>query len=140
MSKPNLFVSGVLWNRESVLALLPLIDCAPGSGCQKCCTHPKPIVAQEYEVERIAHFLGEDAEALKARMWDGALFALGTPCPYRTEGGCAIHPVRPVVCKYYPLQRVEVGGNPVVAVFTGWCGAGRRVIEQLEAWHRGERA
>ena len=49
--KVNLYVSGVQWGPESVLPLLPLIDCP--KGCSVCCTMPEPIVVHEEDIERI---------------------------------------------------------------------------------------
>ena len=127
----NLFVSGALWNRENVLAVLPLIQCRQ---CGACCKKCKPIVAQEYEVERIAKFLSKPPENLK-RGWakiDDWLWSLPSPCPYRDEEkGCLIYEMRPVTCKYFPIQRIDRDGMKFIGVTTGFCNAGAEVIKAL---------
>jgi len=131
----SLFVSGIRWDRASVLGLLPLIDCA---GCGDCCRIAKPIVIQEYEIERIALHTGEQPRLMKARLerLDAQLWSLPTPCPYqREDNSCAIHEVRMVVCRYHPLQRIFQNGDYVVGVANG-CEAGRRCVERLRSWQR----
>ena len=127
----NLFVSGALWNRENVLAVLPLIQCRQ---CGACCKKCKPIVAQEYEVERIAHRLGVRPRSLK-RAWEKVsddLWSLPTPCPYRDEEkGCLIYEARPVTCKYFPIQRIDRDGLKFIGVTIGFCDAGAEVIKRL---------
>lgn len=116
----NLYVSGVQWDRASVLALLPLIDC---KGCGKCCAIPRLV--QPQELERIAEHPNGTADP----SWVESI-----PCRFRSKAGCAVHPVRPVVCKYFPLARVEHEGHEVVAVAVEYCDAGRRAIAQLQEW------
>jgi len=130
----SLFVSGIRWDRASVLGLLPLIDCA---SCGLCCKTCKPIVVQEYEIERIALHTGEQPRHMKARLerLDSLRWSLPTPCPYqREDNSCSIHEVRMVVCKFYPLVRIYKDGEYVVAVARDWCEAGTRVVNQLQIW------
>jgi len=125
-----LFVSPVLWNGENVLALLPLIKCEQ---CGDCCRTVTPIVAQEYEVERIAQYLGIKSRKLK-RHWDkredGVYLVPSKPCMFLKDGKCSIHPARMVVCKYYPLQRVNYKGQECIAV-SAFCDAGSECIKWL---------
>lgn len=126
-----LFVSPVPWNRENVLTLLPLIDCKQ---CGECCRVVPRIVAQEYEVERIARHIGTRPRKLK-RKWkqreDGVWFVPAQPCMFQEGNSCSIHPARMVVCKYYPLQRVSQNGQECIGVF-GFCDAGEKCIEWLK--------
>jgi Fe-S-cluster containining protein len=114
-----------------VLALLPLIDCEQ---CGECCRTVPSIVAQEYEVERIARYIGVRPRKLK-RKWkkreDGVWFVPSQPCMFQEENACSIHPARMVVCKYYPLQRINQNGRECIGVF-GFCDAGSRCIEWLK--------
>lgn len=124
-----LFVSPVPWNRENVLALLPLIDCKQ---CGECCRTVPTIVAQDYEVARIAKYLGTRVRELK-RSWkrrNGAWAVPSQPCMFLKDNKCSVHPARMVVCKYYPLQRVEYHGQECIGVF-GFCDAGLKCIEWL---------
>lgn len=126
-----LFVSPVPWNRENVLALLPLIRCEHCGGC--CRTVPR-IVAQGYEVERIARHIGVRSRKLK-RSWeqrkDGQWLVPSRPCEFHKDGRCSIYPARMVVCKYYPLQRVNYKGQECIGVF-GFCDAGSECVKWLK--------
>lgn len=124
-----LFVSPVLWNRENVLALLPLIRCEQ---CGECCRVVSPIVAQGYEVERIARHIGVRPRKLK-RTWkrrNGVWLVPSLPCMFQKGNECSIHPARMVVCKYYPLQRVNYKGQDCIAI-SCFCDAGSECIEWL---------
>ena len=136
--KANLWVSGVKWEKASVLTLLPLIDCVPG--CKLCCTEPHPIAVQEWEVERIAKRLEKRSGVVKRSLkpigeWE---WTLARPCSFLVdeEWHCSIYDDRPVVCKYYPLERIWMPQQEeyVIGVDTSWCKAGQRCIEQLKAW------
>jgi len=52
------------------------------------------------------------------------------PCMFLKDGKCSIHPARMVVCKYYPLQRVNYKGHECIAV-SGFCDAGSECIKWL---------
>lgn len=131
-------MSGIAWGRESVLGLLPLINCSPANGCARCCVRPSAVLVQNYEAERIAVYLGVPVREFTATLMpQGEHWALQTPCRFRSRRECSIWPVRPVVCKYFPLQRITFEGNAVVAVATEWCRAGAPCIAQLEKWMRG---
>lgn len=130
-------MSPVPWNRENVLALLPLIDCKQ---CGECCRSVPEIVAQEYEVERIARHIGVWPRKLKRR-WerreDGVWLVPSQPCEFLKGNKCSIHPARIVVCKYYPLQRINYKGQECIGVF-GFCDAGARCIEWLREKANGD--
>jgi len=134
----SLYVSEVQWSRESVLSLLPLIDCDPKNGCSRCCREARYIRVHEYEVDRIAAATGRSAERFKRKWRHGEEYRIPTPCEFLIKGkGCAIWEARPVACKYVPLQRIEHEGEIVVAVLTEWCDAGKPCIKQLIAWEEG---
>lgn len=113
-----------------MLALLPLIRCEQ---CGECCRVVSPIVAQGYEVERIARYIGARPRKLK-RSWerreDGMWLVPSQPCMFQEENACSIHPARMVVCKYYPLQRVNYKGQECIAI-SCFCDAGLECIERL---------
>jgi len=118
-----LYTSRVRWDRASVLALLPLIDCV---SCGECCRTCNPVVVQKQEAEHIP---------LKLERYTDDLWALPSPCPFRDDGlkMCRIYSHRPVVCKFYPLVRLYQDGDYVVSVAES-CEAGRRCVERLQLW------
>ncbi len=69
------------------------------------------------------------------RKWDKVregLWTIPSPCPFRSVAGCSIYKDRPVVCKYFPLQRVQHEGFEVVGISTALCDAGQKCIKYLQ--------
>ena len=76
--------------------------------CQSCCRHKK-IQVNPYEIARLARNLGLSTTEFTARYThdSGTLLrwnADGT-CVFLGDGGCGVHPDRPLVCRLYPLGR-----------------------------------
>ena len=78
--------------------------CQPG--CIQCCDKPGLVYLTEAEVLTIAEFVGletEEFEARYVRRCSGHLRLRSVKiCPFLTETGCSIHPVKPVQCRTYP--------------------------------------
>lgn len=84
--------------------------------CQACghCCQNKDIQLNPYEVVRLADFLGlSTGRFLDKFIRPGSpfLFFSGNndTCPFLTEQGCSVHPVRPLVCRLYPLGKYLSG-------------------------------
>jgi len=77
--------------------------------CQACgaCCHNKAIAVGPHEVERLAANRGLPAGEFRRLFTeeDGATL-LNRPdgsCVFLTEGRCAVHPDRPLVCRMFPI-------------------------------------
>jgi len=91
---------------SDIYALIPEFQCI--SGCTECCRNFGVPSRTRLENERIKKYL----------QWIGAEVgeAQGTTCPYVTEKGCAIYPVRPLTCRLYgtsPNYTCRLGARPV---------------------------
>lgn len=76
---------------DDLYDMLPDFICTPG--CIECCRNFGVPSRTPVEDERIKKFLAENnMEQPRAR---------GTTCPYVTEEGCSIYPVRPLICRVY---------------------------------------
>ena len=76
---------------EDLYQLIPEVKCIPG--CIECCRQFGVPSRTTVEDERIKKFLREQGrEPGQAR---------GTCCPYVSEAGCTIYPVRPLTCRLY---------------------------------------
>ena len=95
---------------EDIYDLIPELMCT--EGCYECCKNFGVPSRTQVEDERIKEFLREHA------MQPGE--AQGHTCPYLNEdlpeGGCSIHPARPLICRLYgtsPNYMCKMGVMPV---------------------------
>lgn len=76
---------------EDLYAMLPEVPCIPG--CTECCREFGVPCRTPVEDRRFRRFLEENRIPLGE--------ASGTCCPYVTETGCSVYPVRPFTCRLY---------------------------------------
>ncbi|SFM59789.1 YkgJ family cysteine cluster protein [Thermodesulforhabdus norvegica] len=76
---------------DDLYAMIPRVPCPPG--CITCCENFGVPSRTPVEDERIKAYLKEKGMSVKE--------ATGTRCPYVTERGCSIYPVRPFICRLY---------------------------------------
>ena len=80
---------------DDLYDLIPEMMCT--NGCYECCKNFGVPSRTQVEDQRIKEFLREHS------MQAGE--AQGHTCPYLDEGlpegGCSIHPVRPLICRLY---------------------------------------
>ncbi|MBW1982404.1 MAG: YkgJ family cysteine cluster protein [Deltaproteobacteria bacterium] len=76
---------------DDLYQLIPDFMCTPG--CHECCRSFGVPSQTKAEAERIKQFLLERGRKPQP--------AQGTTCPYLTEEGCSIYPVRPLICRLY---------------------------------------
>ena len=91
---------------DDLYQLIPPFQCK--EGCTECCKRFGIPSRTPIEDERIKKFLA--AQGLSPGI------AVGTRCPYVTETGCSIYPVRPLICRIYgtsPNYRCIMGLSPV---------------------------
>jgi uncharacterized protein len=92
---------------EDVYSLLPDFKCDPG--CIECCRNFGVASRTLVEDNRIREYLrGQGREPLPTR---------GTTCPYVSEQGCTIYPVRPLICRLYgtsPSYQCIMGVKPLI--------------------------
>lgn len=97
--------------------------CIPG--CTACCEQKGWVYLTESDLERAARFLSLPAEEFERRYVVRTRHRLrlrkppGAQCHFLREGGCSIHPVKPVQCRLFPFwpELVEDRRN--------WKSAGR---------------
>ena len=72
-----------MWKRVE----LPVIQCKPN--CGQCCG---PVTCKESEFQAVERYAKEHGIVPLDQ---------GTTCPFYQNGGCAVYPVRPFVCKMF---------------------------------------
>jgi len=92
---------------EDLYGMLPEIQCTPG--CIECCRNFGIPSRTSVEDERLRAYLKAQGRELGQ--------AKGTTCPYVSEQGCTVYPVRPLICRLYgnsPNYRCKMGVRPVI--------------------------
>ncbi len=99
-------------------------DCGDCTGCFSCCQGMgESIVLDPYDVYRLTMGLHRSFEALlqdkiELNVFDGVILPNlkmtgdGEACAFlNEEGRCSVHPVRPGICRLFPLGRVYENGG-----------------------------
>jgi len=112
-------------------------ECQPG--CTECCTQRGFVYLAEGDAERIAAFLGmAPAEFERRYVYRTARQSrLRVPrdaqCSFLREGGCSIHPVKPVQCRIFPFWPELVESRREWKKTAGYCpGIGKGPLVQIE--------
>ncbi|SMC25022.1 Putative zinc-or iron-chelating domain-containing protein [Desulfacinum hydrothermale DSM 13146] len=91
---------------EDLYALIPEMQCI--DGCTDCCRRFGVPSRTPLEDARIRAYLEAQGRDMGS--------AQGTTCPYLSEHGCTIYPVRPFTCRLFgtsPNYRCPHGARPL---------------------------
>lgn len=116
-------------------------ECQPG--CTECCTQKGFVYLAEADVPRIAAFLGMAAAEFERRYVyrTARRLRLRVPrdaqCHFLREGGCSIHPVKPVQCRIFPFWPELVESRREWKRTAHYCpGIGKGPLVQIEVARR----
>jgi len=90
---------------EDLYELIPDFPCLPG--CTECCRVSAPPSRTSRENTRLIEYVQRQGVRPAPRQ-EG--------CPYRSDDGCVVHPVRPFICRLYgtsPNYPCRMGIRPV---------------------------
>lgn len=149
----KLYVSPIKWDMHLLLELMKLTDCGPNSsnaGCFRCCQEVTRVRVMEDEITPIARYLKKDPKRIRREWRDNpqpaghngeAIYHFSQPCQFLTKEGCSIYPVRPRVCRLFPLYRKDPEPGepypPRISVVFNLCNAGEPCVRQLRRWEVG---
>lgn len=91
---------------EDLYNLVPDVACTPG--CIECCRNFGVPSRTKVEDQRLKAFLRASGRELGE--------ARGNTCPYVSEKGCTVYPVRPLICRLFgtsPNYMCHMGVMPV---------------------------
>jgi Fe-S-cluster containining protein len=91
---------------EDLYAMIPQMECP--AGCTECCSNFGVPSRTRVEDERFKAYLKSRGREITQ--------AEGTTCPYVSEKGCTVYPVRPFTCRLYgtsPGYRCKMGVSPL---------------------------
>jgi Fe-S-cluster containining protein len=122
------------------------------SGCTKCCEQQGFVYLTEEDIPRLAEYLGvsqavfEQRYVYRTKNLQRLRVPRGKQCPFLNDGGCSVHPAKPLQCRAFPYWP-ELAGNKRNWEKVGkWCpgiGKGelvnialaREVAEEMKAGH-----
>lgn len=117
-------------------------QCQPG--CTECCTQKGFVYLAEGDAARIADFLGipepefERTYVYRTARRPRLRVPRDTQCSFLREGGCSIHPVKPVQCRIFPFWPELVESRREWKKTARYCpGIGKGELVQIEV-ARGE--
>ena len=91
---------------EDLYAMIPSFPCIPG--CIECCAKFGVPSRTQVEDERLKAYLKAQGRTFGE--------AKNGRCPYVSEKGCTVYPVRPFTCRIYgssPNFKCKMGAGPV---------------------------
>ncbi len=116
--------------------------CQPG--CTKCCEVTGYVYFTEADIRNAARFLGvtkaafekqyiyRTAHQRRMRKPKGKGAAQPAQCHFLKDGGCSIHPVKPVQCRLFPLWPELVGDRKEWCKTASFCpGIGKGELIQI---------
>ncbi len=112
-------------------------ECQPG--CTNCCTQKGFVYITEGDLARIAKFLKMPAAEFerryvyRTRHLQRLRMPRHTQCHFLREGGCSIHPVKPVQCRIFPFWPELAADKREWRKAAAWCpGIGKGELVQIE--------
>lgn len=108
--------------------------------CGACCTHEmsqqeRGIGLLEDELVRLVTLKDMKSQEFRAKYCRQSSASMDYPCPFYKPGGCSIYEQRPIVCRFFPLDGMEVDGEKVLGVQVV-CPGGLKAMTQLMIEHR----
>lgn len=110
------------------------------SGCTRCCEVSGYVYLSEDDVHRITGYLNMSQASFEAQYLyrTKKLRRLRKPqkkgleCPFLANGGCSIHPVKPVQCRLFPFWPELVADRQAWQRTAEWCpGIGQGKLIQI---------
>jgi Fe-S-cluster containining protein len=112
-------------------------ECQPG--CTECCRQEGFVYLTEADLLRAAQFLGMTAKAFERRYVYRTsnklrlLVPRDSPCHFLLDGGCSIHPAKPVQCGVFPYWPALVDSKREWKKAARFCpGIGKGPLIQIE--------
>jgi Fe-S-cluster containining protein len=123
-------------------------------GCTKCCEQQGFVYLTEDDIPRLAAYLGMTVPAFEQRYVYRTKNQrrLRVPrhaqCEFLHEGGCSVHPAKPLQCRSFPYWPELVGNKKNWKKTAAWCPGidkgdlvniqvARDIAEEMRAGHPG---
>lgn len=113
-------------------------ECQPG--CTACCEQRGQVHLTEADAANAAAFVGLKQAEFERRYVVRSRNVLrfrkprGKQCPFLNDGGCSIHPVKPVQCRLFPFWPELIECEFEWRATAEWCpGIGKGKLVQIAA-------
>lgn len=123
------------------------VGCNDCKGCSECCSGMSDsIVLDPYDVHRLTGFLNRSfesmiGEGIALQVVDGLVLPVidmnndRQQCVFlNEEGRCSVHPVRPGICRLFPLGRVYEEDGFSYFLQTDQCPAKNKTKVKIKKW------
>jgi Fe-S-cluster containining protein len=90
-----------LWRKKNMNSIL--FNIPSHSGCRNCGKCCGIVPASLDEIERIKIYISDKPEISRSII--SRLKADETTCPFRCDGRCVVHEVRPIICRLFGVTR-----------------------------------
>lgn len=128
----------LLWTiNESDLLSYKIIQDSKCRCCGSCCINSGLVILTRDEFSDIAKYLEVNVEELsrriEARIEEDSIKICGVPCPFfvKTSKQCRIYPVRPEVCREFPIGHMMVKIRRHRIPFIGFCYASDEILLEI---------
>lgn len=103
--------------------------------CGQCCRiHTVGVRITQSDAERLAQKEGLSLdEFLKTVLKAGDTYLITQPCRYQDGNRCAVHDVKPAVCRKYPFNKHEGYDDKTAWVVIAGCPGGRKLAGLLSS-------
>jgi Fe-S-cluster containining protein len=110
------------------------------TGCTACCEQRGQVHLTEDDAVNAAAFVGMAQAEFERRYVVRSANVLrfrkprGKQCPFLNDGGCSIHPVKPVQCRLFPFWPELIESEFEWHATAEWCpGIGKGKLVQIAA-------
>jgi len=129
--------------RRAMLRVMAAFRFACTPGCTNCCDEKGFVYITQRDLAAIAQFLRMRPAEFERKYVYRTKHLLrlrkpwGSECHFLRQGGCAIHPVKPVQCRAFPFWPELVGDRDKWQATAAYCpGIGTGPLVRIEAAHR----
>jgi len=109
------------------------------TGCTKCCEQQGFVYLTEEDIPRMAAYLAmplaafEDRYVYRTRNLRRLRVPRHAQCEFLKEGGCSVHPAKPLQCAAFPYWPELVGNKKNWRKTAEWCpGVDKGALVQIE--------
>jgi hypothetical protein len=109
------------------------------TGCTKCCEQQGFVYLTEDDIPRLAGFLKLSVEAFerryvyRTRNQRRLRVPRHAQCEFLKDGGCSVHPAKPLQCAAFPFWPGLVGNKKNWRLTGEWCpGVGKGELVQIQ--------
>ena len=126
--KISIIITDIIYTKLTVSLMNYIFIC---QHCGQCCS-VCDVQIRDVEVSDIANYLNIKTRSVKRMLGDNN-YLKQSPCPFLKNNNCAIYPIRPLVCQFYPFTPIINSDIDKERALIGiiQCNGGKLLIPKL---------